>query len=222
MTSFVLKLIAIISMLFDHTGYLIFKKFTFMNFLGRLSFPIFTFMLTEGFIHTKNLSKYFLRLCIFAIISQIPYIFFIKSFSNNLTLNILFTLLLGLSAITVYDKSKNKILGFLFVISCCIVAHFLHFDYGWFGISIIFTFYIFKEKKLYMNLSFILLIFINYFSLYLQTFRYEYLFIILFGCISLIPINLYNGKKGKSLKYVFYLFYPLHLIVLYLINLLFI
>lgn len=218
MTSFVLKIIAVIAMIFDHLGYVLFNKFSFMNYIGRLAFPIFAFSITEGYIHTRNFKKYFIRLLIFALISQIPYMLFIKTFTNGFSLNILFTLALGLFAITVYDKSKNKLLGILSVALCATLAYFLHFDYGWFGIAVIFIFYILKDKKLYMNLSFSLLTFINYFYKYIVIFSEEYLFIILFCCLSLVPINSYNGEKGKNIKYFLYIFYPLHLILLYLLT----
>ena len=145
MSSFVLKIIAVITMLIDHSGYLIFNGFSFMNYIGRLAFPIFAFLITEGYIHTNNLKKYFSRLIVFAIISQIPYMLLFSS--AELSLNILFTLALGLFSLIIYDKTKNKYLGFIFVILCSVLAHFLHFDYGWFGIAIIFIFYIFKNKK---------------------------------------------------------------------------
>lgn len=212
MSSFVLKIIAVISMLIDHSGYLIFDKFSFMNYIGRLAFPIFAFLITEGYTHTSNLKKYFFRLLIFAVISQIP---FMLLFPSNFTLNILFTLALGLLAITVYNKLNNKVLGILFVAACSVLAHFLHFDYGWFGIAIIFIFYVFKNKKAYMNILFSITTFINYIYYFAKTLRIEYLLIFLFCTLSLIPINLYNGKKGKNIKYFLYLFYPLHLIVLF-------
>ena len=216
MSSFVLKVIAVISMLIDHSGYLIFNGFSFMNYIGRLAFPIFAFLITEGYTHTSNLKKYFLRLLIFAIISQIP---FMLLFPGDFTFNILFTLALGLLAITVYNKLSNKIFGILFVALCAVLAHFLQFDYGWFGITIIFIFYIFKNKKTYMNILFGATTFINYIYYFAKTLRIEYLLIFLFCTLSLIPINLYNGKKGKNIKYFLYVFYPLHLIVLYFINL---
>lgn len=219
MSSFVLKIIAIISMLFDHIGYTIFNKFSFMNYLGRLAFPIFAFQITEGYSHTQNLKKYFFRLFVFAIISQIPYMLFINSISTcDFTLNILFTLILGLLAITIYEKLNNKYFGFCLVLLCCIIAQCFYFDYGWFGIAIIFIFHIFKNKKWLMNLSFATVTFVNYFYKYSINLKYEYLFIILFCLLSLIPINLYNGKKGKDTKYLLYIFYPLHLIILYLLN----
>ena len=216
MSSFVLKIIAVISMLIDHSGYLIFNGFSFMNYIGRLSFPIFAFLITEGYIHTSNLKKYFSRLLIFAIISQIP---FMLLFPGDFTLNILFTLALGLLATTIYSKLTNKFLGILFVTFCAILAKLLHCDYGWFGIAIIFIFYILKNKKIYMNMIFVFTTFINYLYYFSKTLRIEYLLIFLFCNLSLIPINLYNGKKGKNIKYFLYLFYPLHLVLLYLIKL---
>ena len=72
MSAFVLKIIALISMLCDHSSYLIYGKFSFLNYIGRLAFPIFAFQISEGYIHTKNLKRYFLRLFLFAIISQAP------------------------------------------------------------------------------------------------------------------------------------------------------
>ena len=217
MSSFVLKIIAVISMLIDHSGYLIFNGFSFMNYIGRLAFPIFAFLITEGYTHTSNLKKYFLRLLIFAVISQIPFMLLFPS--SSFSLNILFTLALGLLAITVYGKLNNKVLGVLFVALCAVLAHFLNFDYGWFGIAIIFIFYIFKNKKPYMNILFSVTTFINYMYYFAKTLRTEYLLILLCCNLSLIPINLYNGKKGKNIKYFLYVFYPLHLIVLYLIKL---
>lgn len=219
MTNFVLKIIAIIAMLFDHIGYVIFGKFTFMNYIGRLAFPIFAFGISEGYAHTKDLKKYFSRLLAFAIISQIPYMLFMGLLTNTFTLNILFTLILGLLAITVYEKLDNKYLSLLFVMFCCVIAHLGHFDYGWFGIATIFIFHIFKDKKVLMSLSFVIAVFINYFYKYITTLRTEYFFIILFCILSLIPINLYNTKKGKNIKYLLYIFYPLHLLILYFINL---
>ena len=222
MSNFILKIIAIISMIFDHTGYIIFGKFSFMNYIGRLAFPIFAFGISEGYKNTKNLKKYFLRLLIFAIISQIPYMLFVNAIgATNFTFNIFFTLVFGLLSITIYDKINNKYLGTLVVILFSIFAHLLNFDYGWFGISTIFIFYLFKNKKILMNVFFIIITFINYFYKYITTFNIHYLIIILFCCLSLVPINLYNNKKGKNIKYVFYIFYPLHLTLLYLVHILF-
>lgn len=105
MTSFCLKIIAIISMFCDHLGYALFGHFSILNLIGRIAFPIFAFQISEGYIHTKSVVKYLVRLGIFAIISQIPFSLFIHKFTNSnpLSLNVFFTLFLGLLSIYIYD-----------------------------------------------------------------------------------------------------------------------
>ena len=76
MTSFVLKIIALISMFCDHFGDAFVKHFSFLNLIGRIAFPIFAFQISEGFSHTHNLKNYFIRLGAFALISQIPFSLF--------------------------------------------------------------------------------------------------------------------------------------------------
>ena len=83
MTSFILKCIAMISMLIDHTSVAYFGQTTLFNVIGRIAFPIFAFQISEGYIHTKNLKKYLLRLFCFAIISQVPFMLFDSMFTNN-------------------------------------------------------------------------------------------------------------------------------------------
>ncbi|MFR5765728.1 MAG: TraX family protein [Clostridia bacterium] len=108
MTSFVLKIIALITMFIDHLGYAIYGKFSYLNYIGRIAFPIFAFQISEGFVHTKNIKKYFIRLLVFAIISQLPFMLFLSTFSKNIyELNIFFTLSFGLLAIFIFDKIIN-------------------------------------------------------------------------------------------------------------------
>lgn len=221
MTSFGLKIIALISMLFDHCGYIFFHKVTFFNVIGKISFPIFAFQISEGYKHTRNLKLYFFRLFVFAVASQIPFMLFLSTFSSSiLELNIFFTLLLGLLSIIIYDKLKNKPLGLFLVICLIVLDQMAHCDYGWFGVTIIFLFYFFKDKKFFMNLSFITVVIIKYGISYFENYNIYNLYLALSTCLALIFINLYNNKKGKNIKYLLYIFYPLHLMILYLINLL--
>lgn len=218
MTVFCLKLIALFSMLCDHLGYLLFDKVSFMNIIGRLAFPIFAFLLTEGYIHTKNLKRYLLRLFIFAIISQIPFMLYLSLFNSNFYLNIFFTLFLGLLAITLFDKIKNKPLGLLCTFFIIFWGEMIHCDYGWFGILIILLFYLLKNNKLLMNISIISITFIEYTIKYLKQPSIIIFYLLIATTLSLIFINFYNGKKGKNIKYFLYTFYPLHLLILYLIK----
>lgn len=222
MSNFVLKIIAIISMFFDHCGYIIFNKFSYFNYIGRLAFPIFAFGIGQGYIHTKNIKKYFLRLFVFALISQIPFQLFLTSIGSVFSLNIFFTLILGLFSIYLYNLCKNKkILDIFSVIAISIISEVLHCDYGWYGVAIIFIFYIFNNKKLFMNISFIFCTFLNYLIKIYTNFHIAYIYLFIFTCLSLFFINSYNENKGKNMKYIFYIFYPIHLLLLYLINYLF-
>lgn len=223
MSSFILKIIALVTMFCDHLSYALWGKFSFLNYIGRLAFPIFAFQLTEGFIHTRSKKNYLYRLFIFAIASQVPFMLFCRLFNTTVVLNIFFTLFVGLIALIGYENCKNKYVGVLLVACLASTADFLKMDYGAFGILMIFIFYIFKDKKIFMNLLYSALIFIKYIPLYISTnFYYEYLLLIATYFIPLILINLYNGKKGPDTKYFLYLFYPIHLILLYTFNILFI
>ena len=218
-SSFTLKIIAIIFMLCDHFGDAILKPFSFFNVLGRIGFRIFAFQLTEGYIHTKNLKKYFKRLIIFAIISQIPFMLFSSTFTSRFSLNIFFTLFIGLFAIYIYDKSHNKFLGILVTLFLCALAQLIKTDYGAWGVCIIMIFYIFKDKKIWMCLLYLLSCLLKYLPYLLAyNFHYIYMLLLLGTASSIFFIILYNGKQGKKVKYLLYAFYPLHMLALYFIN----
>ncbi|MDU6263671.1 MAG: TraX family protein [Anaerocolumna aminovalerica] len=117
MTSFIIKIIASICMLLDHFG-TIFPAFgvsEIFRLIGRISLPIYAYMIAQGCRYTKNIDKYILRLGVFAIISEIPYdLTFYNYLGNQFTVNyfndtnVFYTLFLGASCITIYEKLKTK------------------------------------------------------------------------------------------------------------------
>ncbi len=165
MSSFVLKIIAMVTMFCDHLGYALFNQFSYFNYIGRLSFPIFAFGISEGYSHTRSKKNYAIRLFLFGLVSQVPFMWFNSMFRVDFTLNIFFTLLIGLIAIIGYEQCKNKSIGLLLVACLACTADFLKTDYGSFGVLMIFIFHIFKDKKWLMNLSYIALCLIKYVSL---------------------------------------------------------
>lgn len=220
MSSFVLKILAIISMLIDHTSFAFYGGFSPWNYIGRFAFPIFAFQIAQGFEHTSNVKKYALRLLIFALVSQIPFSFFLYTITGEfLTLNIFFTLLCGLLAIYAFEKCKNKVVGCLACVGLAILASLLHMDYGYYGVLAIFLFYVFRNHKGWMATSFIGLTILKYIPTWLATnFYYPNLLLCLFTSLAIVPILLYNTKQGKKLKYFFYAFYPCHLLLLALLR----
>lgn len=241
MTSFALKIIALITMFIDHSGYAIMGHFSFFNYIGRVAFPIFAFQISEGYNHTKNLKKYFLRLGLFALVSQIPFsLFSLKYHGNPFGLNVFFTLFLGLLAIYLYDyvvkifensnekklneKKKNgfiyfgKILGIIMALLIAYVAELINSDYGFWGVLVVFVFYIFNGKKLLTTIAFFALCAIKYIPQFIAS-GYNYIYIILALCtfLPILFIDLYNGKQGPKIKYLLYIFYPVHLLILALL-----
>ena len=228
MNAFVLKIIACFTMFIDHVGYIVFDGHSsWFNYVGRLAFPIFAFQISEGYIHTHDVKKYLLRLILFAFISQIPFLLFHSIINNELGLNVIFTLFLGLVAIIIYDK-YNKFVGVFSAIIFGIIAHFLNLDYSFYGVGITFLFYVFNKNKCLLAISFIIATLMQYSYLILGYYNYGFeflknVFIIYlpyFICtiFSIIIILCYNKKKGPNTRYLFYLFYPLHMILIYILN----
>lgn len=201
--SFSLKLIAMTSMILDHIGAILFPEMWGLRIIGRLAFPIYCFLLTEGFVHTHDQSSYLKRLFIFALISEIPYNL---AFSDQIfdfgRQNVFFTLFLGLGMLMMLSKCADRIEKGAVVLIVAMIAELLHTDYGYVGILFILCFYLAKEKPLEGNLLACGCNFLG--GIWIQ----------FFGILSTIPILMYNGKKGKSVKYLFYIFYPAHLLIL--------
>lgn len=158
MTGFVLKIIAVLTMVLDHIKYAIPATDVFLTqYFGRISFPIFAFLITEGYIHTRSRKKYIKRLLVFAIISQVPFMLFRSLVADKLMLNIIVTFLLGILGIEIFDYFKknteiNNIFKNMIVIidflAIAILGSYISVDYSWFGIVTVWCFYILKSSKL--------------------------------------------------------------------------
>lgn len=227
MTNFVLKIIAMVTMFCDHLGYALYGKSSSFNYIGRIAFPIFAFGISEGYKHTKSKKDYCFRLLLFGVASQAPFMFFNSIFRTKFSLNIFFTLLIGLIAIIGYEKCreqfKNGYIGLLLVAGLACTADFFKTDYGYFGVLMIFIFHVFKDKKWLMYVSYIALCLVKYVPLAIFSGLYiQYGLLCIWTIVPLIFIHLYNGEKGKDIKYLLYGFYPVHLILLYVFNVVFI
>lgn len=196
-----------------------------LSYIGRFSFPIFAFLISEGYVYTKNLKKYFLRLFIAAYLAQLPFTFVIRS--DKYEFNTICTLIIGLLTITIYDKT-NKYIGIIAAIVLSLIAGYINVDYGIYGVAVIFFFYVFRENKS-LKTTFFVLSTIIYFSFrilkyyprgtYMLTHAFEhFLPFCIFTALAIIPILFYNNKQGPKTKYFFYIFYPLHLTILALIK----
>ncbi len=249
----ILKLVAIVTMLIDHIAAAAIlpivvdghyhgamsiaelnKIYYAMRCIGRCAFPIFCFLLVEGFVHTKSRIKYALSLLLFGLVSEIP--FDIAFFADNepcnpnvldvitanwpgflSQCNVYFTLLFGLLVIWAIDISftfirEKNLPTALTMVSCAfftlvgsIITYKINSDYDYRGIIIIVIFYILKKHKELGLLAGYMFIC----TMYLEHMSFPGFILMLF----------YSGKRGKKLgklKYIFYVFYPVHLTLIYI------
>ncbi len=207
LTAFQLKCIAAVSMLVDHIGVVFFPDLLIFRILGRFAFPIFAFQLVEGFFHTKNEAAYLLRLGAFALLSEVPFDLVMEGVPLEFgEQNVFFTLFLGLAMMVGLKRLTGTLVRFCVIALACAFAALLSVDYGIMGILLILVFYLLREEPTWKYLMAGLW---NLFSP--EPFQY-------FGVAALVPIALYSGQRGRSLKWAFYIFYPAHLLLLYAIR----
>ncbi|HMH10029.1 MAG TPA: TraX family protein [Candidatus Nitrosopolaris rasttigaisensis] len=149
MTTFQIKVIAITAMVIDHVGLIFFPHILLLRIVGRLAFPLFAWLIANGAYYSKNTKLYLIRIFIFAVVAQIPFIFVNRLIDPSFwELNVLFTLFFGLAAIVLMKKSKNSFTSVLIVIISAILAEVLNTDYGALGVLAIVVFYLFfKDIK---------------------------------------------------------------------------
>lgn len=237
-TSNVLHILAMIFMLCDHLWGTIVPGNDWLTCIGRLAFPIFAFMLVEGYFHTKNLKKYVGRLFLFAVLSEIPFNLAMgSSVLYPIHQNVLWSFLISLGLIHWNEKVKRTkkiwvqiLVGCVTVLLGYIIGILTMVDFYHAGILTVLVFYFFRQRAWWCYIGqFLCLWYINIEML--SGFAYELhiagetYFLVRqgFALLALIPIWLYRGKQGyhsKILQYSYYLFYPLHLLILGMIKML--
>lgn len=215
----VLKIIAASAMAIDHIGAVFFPKLIILRIIGRIAFPIFAFYVAMGFSWTSDYKKYISRMFGFALITEIPYVFFSYILDGNIYyMNVLFTFTFALCALYFFQR-KNYLAMCIFVILPQIVSSFtlIEFDYGSYGILMVFAFYMFQKDRIHRNLSVLFLTIAYAFSVYIPLgfpFYYSFQSPQIFCVLSLPLLDLSYKLKVNLPKYFFYIFYPAHIAVI--------
>lgn len=225
LTAFDLKLIACISMVLDHMARIFrfhgMAQIICSQVIGRIAFPLFCFLLAEGYVHTRDTRKYLTRLFLCALLSELPYdrmfpgVFFLQVQNTLFSLDLGLVMFLWMDTVRkeAQETRKGIILPFLIVVLCAVAATILHLDYQAAGILCMACCYAGDNKE-----------------------RRCPVLAIAAGCIALVLcgtgeagallgivlVLFYNGRHGRQMegkektlaKYAFYAFYPVHLIVL--------
>lgn len=216
MTGNILKIIACVTMLIDHSaGVLYYNRlidystYLLLRTIGRIAFPIFGFLVVEGYKHTRNIRKYQLRLLIVALLSELPYQMYSQVLFRDSGHNVIWLFLLSTLLFEGWEKSKGKIpesIGMIILtMISAVIAEKTGIDYGMFGLLYMLVIYWGKYRILLgagITISYSVLIANNPYQL---------------PCLfAIIPLCFYNGKRGRKnrmIQYGFYLIYPLQYVL---------
>lgn len=242
-----LKLLACVTMLIDHVGYaliypvyqqhsiagvhmissvkLLYTAYLLLRCIGRLSLPVFAFLLMEGFHHTKNRKKYAIRLLIGAILSEIPYNLVVSgSLLWHYQQSIMITLVLGFLALIAMERCRKPAWKSVAMIPFAVVSELMNADYGWGGVVLI---ALFELTRTMYNRNLIrffgMVVLFHYIPSVMLQFGNFAVPMQALGALSMLFIAAYDGRKishSKAVQWAFYLFYPVHLAVLYGISIL--
>lgn len=234
MNRFWIKIVAITTMLVDHMGAILFPDAMWMRVIGRLAFPLFAWMIAEGYRYTRSKRKYLIRLLAFAVVCEVP---FQLAFPGHGT-NVLWTLALGLIAICAWEEIEDEIVGAAAALACGIAALTLKTDYDIYGVATVFLFHLFGKReergKLALSLFALNIAYLPFmYGVWPLVFHqnglaapaqmlYARLSLVVMQTLSIASLSFvftYNEKPGPlKLKYLFYAFYPVHILILYLIS----
>lgn len=246
MSALTLRIIACASMLLDHLGYLLVGRYPYLaplRWIGRIAFPLYVFLIVNGYRHTHSRLRYALRLAVFAVLSQIPFTLFCDNRVLSPHLNVFVTLFCALLAVWGADAlrrgGRTKYLAFLPPLLLFCLLHFspVRIDYGAKGVLLAMVFYLFDGKPVPTALG---LLGSVYYARLLSLaaagrslLRGSGVSFAAFtsweltqslSLLALVPIALYDGTAGKlpnnpaaakCVRLGFYAFYPLHLLALH-------
>ena len=230
-----LHVLAMFFMLLDHLWATVVPGNEWMTCLGRLAFPIFAFLLVEGFFHTKSRKNYALRLLTFGLIAEIPFnLMCAGRVFYPVHQNVLWTFLMAFGFMAWIERAKGgepwrRMLRFILAFAAGLILGLLTMvDYYGYGIAMVLIFYLFRGNSWGCRLGQLVgLYWINVEMMGGLVYEFEVLgrlWVIhqqSFALLALIPIWLYRGRKGhssKAFQYFCYAFYPVHMLTLALLR----
>ena len=201
----------------DHAGLALFPSASAFRCIGRLAFPLYCFLLAQGFAHTRDIRAYARRLLLLACVSELPFdLLIFGRLSSAMEQNVVFSLLLGLLALCAARAlSARPLPCALSILALMLLAMVTQVSFGWLGVALCLAYgYAGGDKKRQALFTVLL-------TLLFSGVARGWVTISLCAALSAIPILLYNGRPGphgKALTFFFYAAYPLHLCALLIVR----
>ena len=209
-TGFSLKIIAIAAMAVDHVGAVIFPDAFWMRGIGRITFPVMAFLISEGFFHTRNPKRYILRLAAFGVLSQLPYYFMFRGITP-VGGNVMFTLACSAGVLYLIEAEMNSPKKFALIVGACAIAAIC--DWSVYGLFCVVLLYATRENRAGQMVCLVALVLLMVCAVYISGGGYYSL--IHLGMLLAVPlIYMYNGKRGEDMRWLFYAFYPAHMAII--------
>jgi len=223
LSSFALRALALAGMIIDHAGLALFPDIGLFRCIGRLSFPIYCFLIVQGYLHTRDLRAYSRRLLLFAFLSEVPFdLLIFGRIASPMEQNVLFSLLLGLMALSFTDALREKPLhASAAVAALCMCAMAANVSFGWLSIALCLGMRYAGKSRLHLALYTAGALLLYTLSLLLSGVTKSWVLVSLCALFAVIPLLLYNGRRGRRhplLTFLFYAAYPLHILVLLVIR----
>lgn len=207
-----MQLLAMITMLIDHVGIVLFPDEPGWRYIGRIAMPLYAYALVIGYRMTRSVPKYMLRLAVIAAVSQLPYQWALIGAGERVDLNVVASLLVCLAVLWLLDKLKHPLLGTIAVIAACVLLELLHFNYGAY-ILLLVLIYRYARQSIAVLLHFALNLAFIYFGWFSQMFS-------IFATMLLVyaPYVLKGIDRLPVPRVVWRSFYPAHLAALAVIR----
>ncbi len=233
LSSAALHILAMVLMLCDHLWATLIPGNLWLTCIGRIAYPIFAFLIVEGYFHTRDLKKYVRRLLIAALASEIPFnLMYSSSVFYPFHQNVLWTFLIGIWMMHRIEKARQGGVRWRIALACvgsCLIGYLLGtltmVDYGGVGVLTVLVFCLLRGRNWWNYVGQALALYCLNFEM-IRGLQFEIAPDVFlpqqgFAILALLPIRLYRGRKGHSsraFRYFCYAFYPVHMLVLYLLS----
>ncbi len=197
-----------LTMLIDHIGLVWFPDSPMWRIVGRIAFPVYTYLIAFGLTRARSVPKYLLRLGGLAVLSQAPF----SLLFDTWTINVIGTFFVSAAAVYGMERIKGNPVGYLFPIGAALLLEAVAFDYGAYGLLLLLIFrYTTRHATLLLHFG-LNILYVLLFQAPLQVFS-----IVPTLAIAYAP-SVFATAAYRAPSWLWRSFYPVHLAFLFILT----